>query len=1027
VNFNSADPRALSAQMFMQSTYGPGTIFPGYSGGPQGGSIPGLGMMNLFMQPALASFMQSNGMYPGDFSGGTNMLDLIRAQEELANRQRASALAAQTTDTQTWLQTTKGMANAMGAPWGLEQQAAYKRSYQSMAPFMAMVGQVAPGIVDALHGPKGSASVMVDNMYRGGKYRLDSISGLPGMTPESLSTLSQAVERNLYGSPEQIARMQGIGMGELGGIFDESARRGYLPRSLSIMSRESQLRALSAAGEGDVEALRGLDSAALGKKIQQFDANRITGRLKELSGSVSAMKELFGSLGQPDAPLNQIMNALEAITQNKLASMPAARVEQLVRQTKATMETTGIGLDAMQMLIADSANYGDRLGLDRSLAIQSGQGAALYGAAYKNAFGSSFTAFGASSTEVMMKKDALLRQNAAGSEQARFGGALIRSVEALGVDDDSEAGQLAAALRRGDTHFRGESIHTILQGDRLTQIMSNSGVNAAGMSAFRGAMDDKFGNQEYIERYGLGNTIRKLQGRELVDQIGRPAGEIAIMEALRGRGMDTKKARELAAEGGGDLLQALLNTDSPELLSSAEGRRKIIEQALTPTFGAEEAARMSASVALSFESQLNGYAQDAGYENIPQLLQAHNTTVLKQKDAQQRVVGVEADIAKRLSPLGKQNVVQRIMGVLQNNPNISDEELTHAFGSMMGGIEIGDIKKMQENINKIRTNRSKESLTPEEERATEKLEAELDAQVKAAIAANPEMTRQVKDEDLEAAAETMTPEQHAAMGLTPKEHAKAVDKELLKKRNIINALLTDKETRQNLFGGSIRTQRAHQSLLALDRLTGGDSEVLAAALRNDPAIDEDKRRAIQELYSSVNGALENLAHMPQWGETPEESEEFDAYVEKFMKSDEEQVKAIRKELAVRAGLAEEDISLDEIKKRVGTVDETKRRDIISALHRDPLLSESDQRTVQGSLGGIELGDSPEDIYGALDQFAPEPKKPTKKPADPAGGQEQSGRGGGGGRQKMELSGTLQIHQDGTATIAGIGYTDIPVS
>ena len=182
---------------------------------------------------------------------------------------------------------------------------------------------------------------MAQHLFRGGQYRMDG-AGRMGLSGEDLRELTDTIGKRLYGTPEDTAVMRGIGMGQLGLVFDEGQRRGYLPGTLGARSRDGQLAALSRETGKTTAELAKLDDAEFGRQLRQFDANRVSARLKELAGSVSAMRELFGTMGQPNAPMTQIINALEAITQNRLANMPAAQVEQTVRKTKALIETTKV-------------------------------------------------------------------------------------------------------------------------------------------------------------------------------------------------------------------------------------------------------------------------------------------------------------------------------------------------------------------------------------------------------------------------------------------------------------------------------------------------------------------------------------------------------------------------------------------------------------------------------------------------------------------------------------------------------------
>ena len=81
----------------------------------------------------------------------------------------------------------------------------------------------------------------------------------------------------------------------------------------------------------------------------------------------------------------------------------------------------------------------------------------------------------------------------------------------------------------------------------------------------------------------------------------------------------------------------------------------------------------------------------------------------------------------------------------------------------------------------------------------------------------------------------------------------------------------------------------------------------------------------------------------------------------------------------------------------------------------------------GSLRGFGAGGKKEDaaeLMGRLESFAPEPTKP----ASTEDKQETSSTTeyGQKGPYKVEITGTLTTNPDGTSSLAGFGYTTLPV-
>lgn len=1032
--------QAAAARTFMAYTAQQGTMTPGFVPQTSAGMIPGLGPANMIMQPMLQSAMGQMGMVPGDFMGQQNVYDVMRAQAYQRQQMANMAAAMQAADTQTWLATTEGAMRAAGQPFGLDQKAAFGQTYRAMAPYMAMLGQVAPDIVDALHGSRGSAAVMTQNMARGMQYRLDSVTGMPGMSAKDAEQLSTIIREQLYGTDAQVAQMRGVGMGQLGSIFDEGARRGFLPGSLSARRREAQIEAMSARDPAAAAALAGLNDEEFGKKTREFDTNRVAMRLKELAGSVSAMREIFGSMGQPNAPMAQIINALEALTQNKLATMPASRVEHLVRQTKSVMETTGIGLDALLSLTSQAAAYGDSKGLDRSLAVQAGMHAASFGHAYKNSFGSDFTMFGAASADVITAREARMVQNAASSEQARLAGSVLRTVDAFKMDPESRMGRLAAALRNGETEFEGRSLYQVLRKDQLAGIFRASGGTESQMGAFNAAMNDRFGNQEYIERHDLGSVVRRLHGEELIDRAGTAAGRNAIMNSLRARGMSVEDARTAGDQAAPGLLNEFLNSESPEELSTQEGRQAVVQRALARTFGADKASAMAPEVALSFESQMHTLAKRHGYENFAQLLQQQNRMVLRQQRQVERVAGADAEISRLLSPLGKAGPIQRVIDMLQKGDG--NDDIMEAVGTALGGIKIDDIKALMADSDTMRQLAGKEKLTPEEQKtyelARKRLEAHVGDVTARAKADGVDIGRRVDDETLARNATGLDALDAARANrrLSPEERQAAVDKHmrlsLARTNNIVQSLYLDEASLKKLGAGGVDQLKSLEGkYLQMLRLTGGDTDLLSRALAGDKGVDKKLRDSVAGIYAGMSEEFRTLQKELTGAGTPMTEEEFAAEKIKLkalqderMRGDDDQVTKMLDQLGtLGSGFKGKEIGAEdraELTALLGGFGEARRKDLMLAISaREKIAGEAKRRGLSvkdlqatgamaeefqqaGTL--VEFGragmDDVEGLKATLREFAPE-----GRPKD---------------QQKLEVTGTLTLQEDGTGALAGTG-------
>lgn len=1015
---------------------------PGYDRSAMGG-IPQLGLANMVALPAMNGMMAQFGMFPGQFSPDVNVADLMRAEQYRIEGMRRAAVAAQQTDVDTWIAQQSGLMRAIDAPFGLEQQAAFRRTYRAAAPMLSMLGQVAPEIVDALHGSRGSAALMTRGIQRGGQYQFDALAPGMGISGATADQMQRTIAERLYGTPEATAQMLGVGMGQLGQIYDESARRGLLPGSISTRSRPEQLRQLATFTGKSQDELSALDSEQLGQQLTRFDTTRTANRLGELARSVSAMRELFGSQGQPNAPMSVLMNALENLTQNRLANMPSGQVEQLIRRTKNVVETTGVSLDALFGLSTQGVQIGNALGLDQSLAMQSAQRAVTFGAAYKNTFGSDYKAFGAMSADELTARENLLRQRGAGSEQAQFAGAVIRTAQMYGIKGDTKFGRLATALRNGETEFEGRSMYEVLRRDELVAMLgANPGTTAADVTAFNTALSDKFGNQEYIERHELGNLARRLQPTEIVNTYGRAAGENAVMQALMSTGMSTEEARALASKAGPALLRDLLANEDQAAKGTAEGRAEIYKNTLTRELGAERADALGNAIALSFESNANDQLKRAGYGDLGKFVQQNSDATLRAEQRVTRTARANADIDQMLAPLGKAGPIQRIMDMLAD-PDATDATIMSALGRAAGGIDVGEVRKIFEKQQRLRELRSKDSLSAAETTEAVAVEKELLSSVSGVVATAKEkgvdIGRRVDDDTLDRASDVSTREvADAIRGKKIPGITEAIKTQLARANNVTQELYVDDTALRRMGAGGFElVQQAEQQYLQLLRDTGGDPEMLAKALANDSSIPADVRRRIQAAQKGLSTSMSQIRDRVTNGKGMSDeawaaqSKEIAAFRAARNDDDDAQKRQLLDQLATSVGMKPDKLSAEDraaLAPLLGNVDDAKRRDVALAIAaRNKLAATAAERktTIAGLRGDRDLADefaqagslaelsttgSDVDVHtlrSSLEKLGPAVKPGA---ADKAAG-----------RSAMELTGTLTL-VDGSGTISGTGYS-----
>jgi hypothetical protein len=125
------------------------------------------------------------GLMPGP-GLGRNLYDQYQDKAYWAARRTALTQASEA-DRATYVQMMRGIASMRGTPWGLEQQRAANVISGDVALMAPVLAQMMPEVFDALHGTRGSATVLAQFLHRGGRAAVDPITGPAGRAARSSS------------------------------------------------------------------------------------------------------------------------------------------------------------------------------------------------------------------------------------------------------------------------------------------------------------------------------------------------------------------------------------------------------------------------------------------------------------------------------------------------------------------------------------------------------------------------------------------------------------------------------------------------------------------------------------------------------------------------------------------------------------------------------------------------------------------------------------------------------------------------
>ncbi len=747
------------------------------------GQQGGLGSMLQLMMPSIMGALMAPERMPAQFMPEQNLWDQMEATKFYMANQQAMQISSRP-DTEAVENILSGIHKMMTGQELTERETARNfRMAETVSRYTPLLTQIfGPDMIDRLHGSRGSATVMAQQLHQAMRTSLDPITGRVGYTGESAGRVSTALFDELYGDQMSVERMRGMSAGQAGMLAEEMQARGMLGRPMGMMSTEEKLaeipeqlteRLVSRLAEqlpeirrileGDGrptedqlatardtvrathQALRGgfneagealsADDINLmpgGEEIlRSADAQRIGDRLKNLSGAVKAMRDIFGDMGNPNAPMREIINGLEALTQGGLATMSPAALEAMVRQTHVLAKQTGVGVQGMMALMSQNAPLARQLGLDPIFAVTAAQQAVAFGAAAGDVRRLDMPAWGAGTKEQLILADQQLRMHAAAAPLTNNLAALMRMRE-TGMLTPRVGGELEAlttAIERGELEYEFQNAEgnmerreVSINRNRLQELLAQEGVARTDSMTI---LMDRFGNQEYAQQFNITEMTRRMQGREMVRQVLGPQMGRRFGSRLMGAGIqDILEAEGITQNQGDfrDMMQDLglaVATDLRKLTGEQTRdpvlRRKTLGNAFRTRLKESVRGRMDADatdedveqMTATIIAQMGGeqaltamgetiYAtasaaavQNPLFGSFPRMMDLLSDETFEQAASRNRQARATAVLQTAFSSLGTAGPMQRISDAIQNaGPDTTGMEILQ---KAMGGIDLADV------------------------------------------------------------------------------------------------------------------------------------------------------------------------------------------------------------------------------------------------------------------------------------------------------------------------------------------------
>jgi hypothetical protein len=525
---------------------------------------------------------------------GTNLHSTIHQQMFSASHMRAMQSAAQN-DQQIMLDIERGMMAAAG-------RKLTDSDIQGLNKLNGFLSNVAPYIdpqmMNTLSGGR-SASNLTRYMHIGGQFRRDAVTGFSGMSGDTSASIAQGVYQHYFSNPDYGQATAGLNSLQMGEMFDELTRRGMMPGIGTLRQRVAGGIMAARSNGADVtgilkgagvdlgltpvtpEGLMNLSDTQLQKLsantdiqhgMRSADAGRITATLDKYKGAIAAVQEIFGENGKPNAPMPELMQALERLTQGGMTQLSPGRVEMTVRNMSNAAKMAGVDMVTLSGMMNAAGSQTDALGLNPLFATQITNSGLLFSAGYNAAGLGENPAWGLQNNKQMTASHMASVGRAAGSSLANRMGALLRLSERIGAPTGSAALMLSA-LRNGDI----DPSWNDMSSEKFFQIMS-SGFGISTSEAQK-ALQHTDANQEFIHKYNLADTItRTAQPHEIRKLVASPRFSSAAYDMLAKSGVKSDKLAKLL----GDSSAAALWSLDPATATDAKKRIAAVRsQALT--------------------------------------------------------------------------------------------------------------------------------------------------------------------------------------------------------------------------------------------------------------------------------------------------------------------------------------------------------------------------------------------------------------------------------------------------------------
>jgi len=674
----------------------------------------------------MSNRMQQQGLLPMGNAG--SYMQAHRTREHLRMKNEVSSGVAKQ-DEEGIYQSFRGAAALAGIPFNREQRDAARSMSETVASFGPALAMLAPDLMDAMSGEKGSVQAMAGQMMDANRYRADPITGKMGYSTESNKNLVNNVFDNLF-SKDNMAQMNGMRAGDMGQAYRQLSAEGLVGPTGSL--RDRTIQSLQQAREGGMDLskidgdikentnLATLPNDVLAKlrkdpgvaaKMSKDDASQISDQLQSYVGSLSAIREVFGENGDANAPMPKLINALKAMTSGQMQKFDPGQLKAMVRDMQSMSQLSGKSIDQLVAMnqYANTqnsqvmGNYGVHFNpASTKVGVTTGMAFAEHGGT---------TGFGALNREQAEQASMGMFSRGMGSQMSNALGALTRIEEAGGFAQNGAGNEMRAALAAADSGAHtytfvddkgaSQTRNTPTKESQFRTMVGQGAVTGMGASDFNMMLGDRTSNLRALStNEDRQQAAMRQQPAEMARLISRNTGNrLASSEVLK-QIADPKQRALVAAELGKAATAATDDLTMEQLQDPAQRNQAIAEriQLEGRNHGLDIKDEQAKLMAVTSFGQRESTLQSRIGMDATSYAQVHGKAVRASRDDKQSEVKARSGLNEAMSGLGpKGSLLQRFSTSVQKQGDKGEDA---NLDTLMGDMFAGDIDEAKDRLNK---------------------------------------------------------------------------------------------------------------------------------------------------------------------------------------------------------------------------------------------------------------------------------------------------------------------------------------